>query len=117
MFRDPHSIKKLRLWLSLSFAGICGADFLASGSTTALFGVVAGLVGAIYILAKRADLSEEALQRRRPQHWTATAALIGVLVLLIVLGAPGQALLAFAGLLLLIALVGALRSQMTYRRQ
>jgi hypothetical protein len=107
----------MRIWLSLSFAGICGADFLTSGSTTALFGVVAGLLGAVYILAKRPAESEKELQRRRLQGWAASAAVIAVLVLLITLGAPGTALLAFAGVLMVIALAGALWSQITYRRQ
>jgi cobalamin synthase len=115
--RFQRPIKQLRIWLSLTFAALFATDFLKSGSATALLGVVAGLAGVVYLLVKPPAEGEDDYQRRRRQGWAASAVAMAVLVLLIALGAPGESLLAFAGVLILIALGGALWSRITYRRQ
>jgi cobalamin synthase len=112
-----NPIRQLRLWLSLSFAALFVTDFLTSGSATALLGVVAGLAGVIYFLVKPPAEGEDEYRRRRRQGWAASAVAMAVLVLLIALGALSQSLLAFAGVLIFIALAGALWSRATYRRR
>jgi MFS-type transporter involved in bile tolerance (Atg22 family) len=93
---------------------MCGADYLTSGSTTALLGAVAGLVGAIVILANPLAQNEEEYQRRRGEGRVVFVAIGVVFFLLVALGASKQTFWAFAGVLMLMAVIGALWRRATH---
>jgi MFS-type transporter involved in bile tolerance (Atg22 family) len=105
---DQGRFRRLRLALFVGFGAIWAADYLTSGSTWALLGAVTGLLVAIVILVNPPAQDGEEYERRRREGRLAFVAIGVIFVLLVALGASRQAFWAFAGVLMLMAVISAL---------